>query len=59
MRPNDILDYWGVPELLVAFGEYANEDAEKNYQDWKGLDAKTRSQVPMPSKYVVYFHKED
>lgn len=59
VRPNEILDTWGVPELIVAFGEYANEEAEKNYNEWKSLDQKTRAQLPKPDKYVVRFHSED
>lgn len=55
-RPNDILDHWGVPELIVAFGEYANEQSEKNYEEWKQLDSNTRAKYPKPSRYAVYFH---
>lgn len=56
MRPNDILDGWSASELIVTFGEYANEDAYRNYQEWKSLDSKTRATVKMPSKYIVFFH---
>ncbi len=55
-RPNDILDNWGVPELIVAFGEYANEQARQNYEEWKSLDSKTRAKIPKPNEYAVYFH---
>lgn len=58
MRPNDILDGWSAPELIVTFGEYANEDAYRNYLEWKGLDSKTRASVKMPPKCVVFFHGE-
>lgn len=54
-RPNDILDTWGVPELIVAFGEYANEEADKQYQEWKGLPTETRAKVEKPSQYLVRF----
>ena len=30
IRPNDILDTWGVPELVVAYGHYANEITSQN-----------------------------
>ena len=56
MRPNDILDTWSVPELIVAFGQYANEESMKNYHEWKQLDAKTRASVPKPTEYIVHFH---
>lgn len=55
-RPNDILDNWGVPELIVAFGEYANEEAKKHYEEWKNLDSDVRAKYPKPSEYTVYFH---
>lgn len=58
MRPNSILDGWAAPELIVTFGEYANEDAYKSYHEWKSLDTKTRASTKMPSKYIVYFHGE-
>lgn len=57
-RPNDILDTWGVPELIVAFGHYANEQSTKNYNEWKALDAEARAKVDRPSKYIVYFENE-
>lgn len=55
-RPNDILDTWGVPELIVAFGQYANEQSRQNYEEWKSLDTQTRAKYPKPSEYIVYFH---
>lgn len=54
-RPNDVLDKWGVAELIVAFGEYANEESEKNYQDWKNLSTEARAKVEKPSRYTVRF----
>lgn len=57
-RPNDILDHWGVAELIVAFGQYANEKSNQNYEDWKHLDGESRAKVQKPSKYVVYFMNE-
>lgn len=54
-RPNDILDKWGAAELIVAFGQYANEESEKNYQDWKNLSAEARAKVEKPSQYTVRF----
>ena len=54
-RPNDVLDKWGVAELIVAFGEYANEESEKNYQDWKNLSTEARAKTEKPSRYTVRF----
>lgn len=55
-RPNDILDEWGTPELIVAFGEYANEKSKENYEEWLHLDSKTRASYTKPNEYTVYFH---
>lgn len=57
-RPSDILDKWSVPELIVAFGYYANEQSSKNYSEWKSLDQKTRAKTEKPSEYIVYFHND-
>ena len=58
LRPNEILDNWGVPELVVAFGQYANERSSKNYEEWKQLDSEQRNKIKQPSKYIVYFENE-
>lgn len=55
IRPNEILDTWCVPELIVAFGQYANEQSNKNYEEWKHLDKENRAKIQQPSKYIVYF----
>lgn len=57
-RPSDILDHWGVAELIVAFGQYANEKSSQNYEEWKQLDKETRAKTMQPSKYIVYFENE-
>lgn len=56
IRPNEILDGWGVPELVVAYGHYANEITSQNFEQWKSLDTKTRIKVGKPSQYAVRFH---
>lgn len=58
LRPNDVLDTWGVPELVVAFGEYANQKSSQNYEEWKQLDSENRNKIKQPSKYIVYFENE-
>lgn len=55
-RPNDILDKWGVPELIVAYGQYANEEAEKNYQEWKHLPTEARAKTEKPQRFAVRFY---
>ena len=56
IRPNTILDEWGVPELIVAYGHYANQISQKNYEEWSTLDAKARAKMERPEKYVVKFY---
>jgi len=55
LRPAEILDEWSVPELLVTYGYYANEEAQRNFEDWKSLDPKQRMKVQRPKEYAVYF----
>ncbi len=55
IRPAEILDTWSVPELLVTYGNYANEQAHKNFEEWKNLDAKQRAKYPRPPEYAVKF----
>lgn len=57
-RPNEILDTWGVAELIVAFGHYANEKSNQSYEEWKQLDSENRAKIKQPSKYTVYFENE-
>lgn len=55
LRPASILDEWSVPELLVAFGQYANEVADGNYRHWSKLDPKTKVNTERPPKQIVQF----
>ena len=55
IRPSSILDEWGVPELLIAYGEYVNELADKNYKQWENMDVQVRMKIPKPPKYYVQF----
>lgn len=56
IRPNEILDTWGCAELLVAYGEYANETAYENYKSWEAVYGKDKGKTPpRPKKYIVEF----
>ena len=55
IRAGEILDTWSVPELIVTYGNYANEETQKNFNDWKNLDSKQRMQTTRPQEYAVYF----
>ena len=58
IRPSEILDGWSVPELIVAYGNYANLEARKNFETWKSMDHKERAKYPRPMEYAVYFRGE-
>lgn len=56
IRPNEILDTWGVPELIVAYGQYANEIADENHRSWKASRPKPKGlEPPEPRRYAVRF----
>lgn len=55
LSPSVMLDEWTAPELIVTFGVYANEASQKNYLEWKQLDAKTKAGIPVPEEFVVKF----
>lgn len=55
LRPNDILDTWGVAELIVAYGEYANEMADEQFQSWKAANTPSKGPKKPPRKYIVKF----
>lgn len=55
IRPNEILDTWGVSELIVAYGEYANELADESFRAWKESTTKRNGPPPAPKRYVVRF----
>lgn len=54
IRPNEILDTWGVPELLVAYGQYVNEAADEAYQAWVARNTKNHVDEK-PPRYIVQF----
>lgn len=55
IRPNEILDTWGVPELIVAYGQYANELADENYRAYKNAHRPKGWEPPEPKRYIVRF----
>lgn len=55
INPNEILDTWNTPQLIVAYGQYANEIADRNYREWASLDAKSRGKTERPPKFIVQF----
>lgn len=55
IRPSEILDTWGGPELIVAYGQYMNETAIENYRSWEAMTSKRQGPPPPPKKYAVRF----
>lgn len=55
IRPNEILDSWGVAELIVAYGQYANEVADENFQSWKSIHMPSKDKNIPPKRYAVRF----
>ena len=59
LRPNRILDTWGVAELLVAFGTYKNEESYKNFLEWKALSQESKRKIKKPQEFAVLFYTVD
>ena len=56
IRPNDILDRWGVSELLVAYGIYRNEAQEKAYSEIESYNRTAKKKIPRVNRYDVKFY---
>ena len=58
IRPNEILDNWGVAELVVTYGQFANEEALEVNESWQQqFGAKSKIKVPKePQPYRVKFY---
>jgi len=55
IRPNDIIDHWGVAELIVAYGQYANEESYKNFLEIEEHNKHAKKKIPKPDPYAVRF----
>lgn len=56
LRPQTILNSWGVPELIVAYGHYTNEESKQVLEEWKALPSETRNKQARPKEYHVKFY---
>lgn len=56
LRPNDILDRWGVSELIVAYGYYRNEAQQKAFAEVESYNSSAKKKIPRVSKYAVRFY---
>jgi len=55
LRPNDVIDNWYVPELIVTFGMMANKESYTSYKQWEGLSEEQKRETKKPNKHVVIF----
>lgn len=59
IRPNEILDHWGISELIVAYGIYRNEDQKKYFyriEEYNKNLPKGGKRMSLPEKYAVKFY---
>ena len=56
IRPNHILDTWGVAELIVAYGTYKNEESYTNFLEWKSLSQESKKKIKKPQEFAVLFY---
>lgn len=56
LRPNDILDCWGVSELIVAYGYYRNEAQQKAFAEVESYNSSAKKKIPRVNRYAVRFY---
>lgn len=59
IRPSSILDEWGVPELIVAWGQYSDEDTYRNYKEWEDMSKDMKKGIKPPKKWAVQFYSHE
>lgn len=59
IRPNEILYHWGVSELIVAYGIYANEQQQKNFNEIKEHNKVSNKKIPQIEEYAVRFRTRE
>ena len=59
IRPSEILDTWGVAELIVAYGQYANEEYHRHFMEWKAQNQKNYKPTQPPEYAVKFFGIRD
>jgi len=53
-RPSHVLSGWGVSELIVAYGHYANEQSYQNFMDWKS----SQENAPKPNHLLFNLYRK-
>lgn len=61
MNPAEILDTWCVPQLIVTYGIYANEDQKKAFDSINEFNknAKGKDRIPRIPLYAVKFYTNE
>ena len=59
VRPNDILNHWGVSELLVTYGYFRNQKQLEAYRNVESFNANNKKKIPRVDRYAVYFYTKD
>jgi hypothetical protein len=57
LRPNEILNHWGISELIVTYGIYANEDSQKNFYEVQEYNKTSKKKMQLPKMYAVKFYR--
>lgn len=56
IRPSEILDTWGVSELIVSYGIYRNEAQMKAYHEVQEYNKNAKKKIPRVPEYAVKFY---
>lgn len=59
IRPSEIMETWGVSELIVAYGQYMNEISYQNNIDWHSIYDEVKIRPQCPREYSVRFISVD
>lgn len=59
LRPIEILQQWGVCELIVAFGVYKNEEQLKNFHEVQEYNKTAKKKVKIDRYAVKFMKRED
>ncbi|WP_300919636.1 hypothetical protein [uncultured Dubosiella sp.] len=55
LDPNEIFDSWSVPQLIITYGVYANQESYRIHQEIKSMNAHSKKKQKVPELYAVKF----
>lgn len=53
--PNEIFDTWAVPQLVITYGVYMNQESYRIHQEIKSLNQGAKKKQKVPEMYAVKF----